>query len=215
VLGLVAIAVVVGLVLAWKALTAPAPPIGGTDGFGDVQDVTPGPEATEGADGADGEQPAGEGEGDGEGTDPATAVPTIAGGMMIDPPPGGDDNEHPELVPLAIDGDPGTLWYSRTYRSPTYGMKPGIGFAVTLAEPATVTTVTLLTRSTGGTVEVRATDPATPTEGEVLASGPVSETTTLTLSVPTSTQTIVLWFPVLPQTADGSNRIEIAEIQVS
>lgn len=208
VLALVAIAVVVGLVMAWTALTAPAPPIGGTDGFGDVQDTTPSATATDAAGGGQ------TGGADG-GTDQAAVVPAIAGGQMVDPPPGGDENEHPELAPLAVDGDPATVWYSRTYRSPTYGMKPGIGFAITLAEPATVTTVTLVTRSTGGTVEVRATDPTTPTAGDVLASGPVAATTTLTLSAPTQTQTLVLWFPVLPQTADGSNRIEIAEIQVS
>ncbi len=51
-------------------------------------------------------------------------------------------------------------------------MKSGIGYAVTLAQPATVSKVTLITSSTGGNVEVRATSPSTPTDGPVLASGP-------------------------------------------
>jgi len=201
VLGLVVIAVVVGLVLAWQALTAPAPPIGGNDGFGDVSDAAsasaePGVPAAP-ADGA------------------AAVAPVIAGALMIDPPPGGDNNEHPEAVPAGVDGDPATFWFSRTYASPTYGMKPGIGYAVTLAAPATVTTVTLLVNGTGGMVEVRATDPATPTEGEVLASGPLTAETVLTLSAPTTATSIVLWFTALPQTADGANRVELAEVRLS
>jgi eukaryotic-like serine/threonine-protein kinase len=37
----------------------------------------------------------------------------------------------------------------------------------------------------------------------------------LTLSAPTETQTVVLWFTSLPQTADGANRLELAEVTVS
>lgn len=209
VLALVGIAVVVGLFWAWNALTAPPPPIGGSDGFGDVAD-TPLPE-----------EPA-EGEGDPAAEPPAEepapappAPPVIASAQMLDPPPGGDNNEHPEAVGAAIDGDPATFWYTRTYKSPTYGMKPGVGYAVTLAEPATVTTVVLNVNGTGGNVEVRLTDPATPTTGDVLASGPLAPETVLTLSAPTEGQHVVLWFTALPQTADGSNRVELAEVRLS
>lgn len=213
VLGIVAVLVVIGLFWAFKALTAPAPPIGGPQGF----DLTGNGDNT-GADAADDpataapavEDPAV----DGPAVDPA-AVPVIASAQMIDPPPGGDNNEHPEAVPLAIDGDPSTFWYTRTYASPTFGMKPGVGFAVTFAEPATVTTVTLLVNGTGGMVEVRATDPSTPTQGDVLASGALGPQTVLTLSAPTATQNIVLWFTALPQTPGALNRVELLEVQVS
>ncbi|NTW40767.1 MAG: hypothetical protein HGA44_12940 [Cellulomonadaceae bacterium] len=203
VLGLVALAVVIGLVLAWKALTAPA-------SIGDGQSV--GTTSGQGTTAPSGEatQPADDG-----GEAPAAVLPVIASAQMIDPPPDGDNNEHPEAVPLALDGDPATAWYSRTYASPTFGMKAGIGYAVTLQAPATVTTVTLTVNGTGGMVEVRATDPATPTAGDVLASGALSSQTVLTLSAPTQTQTIVLWFTALPQTADGANRLELAEVAVS
>jgi hypothetical protein len=212
VLTLVAVAVLVGLVLAWNALTSPAPPIGGGDGFGDVTDsATQEPEA-EGDVGADGPAAGDQGT---EPAVPAAQTPVIASAQQLDPPPDGDDNEHPEAVGAAIDGDPSTYWFSRTYRSPTYGMKSGIGYAVTLTAPATVSTVTLTVNGTGGMVEVRATDPSTPTEGEVLASGPLGPETVLTLSAPTQTQHIVLWFTALPQTADGSNRIELTEVRLS
>ncbi|HMO10805.1 MAG TPA: hypothetical protein PKB06_04735, partial [Actinotalea sp.] len=146
---------------------------------------------------------------------PAATAPVITGALQIDPPPTGDNNEHPELVGAAIDGDPSTRWYSRTYASPTYGMKPGIGFAVTLQEPAVVSTVTVQTTVTGGSVEIRLTDPATPTEGEVLAAGPLSSPTTeFVLTQPTEGAAVVLWFTALPQTSDGRNRVEISDIQV-
>ena len=205
VLALVAVALVVGLALAWRALWAPVPPFGS----GTAVDLTAEPaEPTTEPDAAappPAEEPA-----------PAPAAPpSIASAQMVDPPPGGDENEHPEAVALAIDGDPTTFWYTRTYKSPTFGMKPGVGYAITLAAPATVTTVTLQVNGAGGMVEVRSTAAGTPTEGEVLASGPLGPQTVLTLSAPTETQSIVLWFPALPQTADGSNRLELTEVSLS
>ncbi|WP_223145058.1 murein biosynthesis integral membrane protein MurJ [Actinotalea subterranea] len=215
VLILVGVAVLIGIVVAWNALTSPAPPIGGGAdlGTGQTQDddaADDGAGQDAGADDAV-EPPADAPEEPADGG----GVPTIAGAQMIDLPPGGDNNEHPEAVPLAIDGDPATAWYTRTYKSPTYGMKSGIGYAVTLAEPTTVTTVTLQVNGTGGMVEVRATDPSTPDQGTVLASGPMSAETVLTFSEPTEATHIVLWFTQLPQTADGSNRVELAEVRLS
>ena len=68
---------------------------------------------------------------------------------------------------------------------------------------------------TGGNVEVRATDPSTPTQGEVLASGPLSPTTVLKLKTPTEARTIVLWFTQLPQNPAGENRVELFEVKLS
>ncbi len=117
---------------------------------------------------------------------------------------------------LAIDGDPATAWFTRTYNEADFGnLKSGIGYAVALAEPATVTTVTLQVLGTGGRVEVRVTDPTTPTQGEVLAEGTLGPETVLTLSAPTEAQNVVLWFTELPQTADGANRLELAEVTLS
>src|SRR5690606_5033970 len=108
------------------------------------------------------EEPVGDGDEDaedaeGEGEEPEvtdeepTAAPVIASAVQLDPE--GDGDEHPEAVDRAIDGDPSTFWFTRTYVSPTYGMKSGIGFAVTLAEPAQVSQVELSLNSTGGLVE--------------------------------------------------------------
>ena len=208
----VAVAVVIGVIMAWQALTRPAPSLSGsTDGFGATSQMptetptgqptggtaTPTPTATPSP------------------SETATVAPVIASAQQVDPPPAGDNNEHPELVGKAIDGDPATKWYSRTYKSPTYGMKKGIGFAVLLTEPATVKQVTLLTGSTGGNVEVRATTPDKPTAGAVLASGPLNGgTTVLTFDKPVQTSSIVLWWTALPQASDGGNRVELYEVTV-
>ncbi|HEY8721565.1 hypothetical protein [Pengzhenrongella sp.] len=146
----------------------------------------------------------------------AAAAPVIASGQQLDPPPEGDNNEHPEAVPLAIDANPATFWHTRTYKASTFaGLKKGIGYAVNLTADATVTTVKLQVHGTGGNVEIRATDPSTPMQGTILAQGPLGPNTTFTLSKPTKTKHIVLWFTALPQTADGANRLELAEVGVS
>jgi len=211
VLAVVIVAVLVGLYLAFNALTRPAN-MTSPGGAGAPRPNATAPVEESPAPSADQSPGATE-------EDPATGqatVPVIASGQQLDPPPDGDDNEHPEAVPLAIDGDPATIWFTRTYRSPDFaGIKKGLGYAVNLAEPTTVSTVTLQVKGTGGRVEVRATDPSTPTQGSVLAEGALSADTVLTLSEPTKTQHIVLWFTALPQTADGKNRVELAEVSVS
>ena len=208
VLGLVGLLLAFGLFWAWNALTAPAPPLGGEGGLG-LTEPTPGAQEEPSTD----PSPTTPAPAD-EGAAPGPA-PVVASAQMLDPPPGGDNNEHPEAVQLAIDGDPSTFWFSRTYASATYGMKDGIGYAVTLAEPATVTTVRLQVNGTGGMVEVRATDPSTPTQGDVLAHGALSADTVLTLDPPTEAQHIVLWFTELPTTPDGRIRLELMELQIS
>jgi murein biosynthesis integral membrane protein MurJ len=208
VLGILLLAVVLGLWTAWRTITSPLPPIGG----GQVIDVVEAPPEAEGEapppeDGAAAPEDGAEAEGA-----PEVAPPQIASGQQLDPPPMGDDNEHPEAVDLAFDGDPSTFWFTRWYANPEYGMKPGVGYAVTLVEPTLVAGVTLQMSVNGGLVEVRATDPSTPTEGEVLASGPMSPETVLTFAEPVEAAHIVLWFPTLPQDSDGRNRVVLNEV---
>jgi hypothetical protein len=205
VLAVVLLAVIVGVVLAFQALTRPST-VAAPSPAARPRPSASAPASTPAA--AQSPPPSAS-------PNPATA-PVVASGQALDPPPQGDNNEHPEAAPLAVDGNAATVWFTRTYKSPTFaGLKKGVGYAINLAAPATVTTVTLQVKGTGGQVEVRATDPATPTQGPVLAAGPLSASTVLTLSTPTPTQRLVLWFTALPQTADGSNRLELAEVTVS
>ncbi|MGV8979215.1 MAG: hypothetical protein ACOH17_14340 [Cellulomonas sp.] len=208
VIALVAVAVVIGVIIAFQMLTKPVTPRDDVVAAPTVKSSAP---ATAGS--AAPTTPAAE-PSSAPPTAPAGGTPVIASVSTIDPSdPAG---EHPELAARAVDGDPSTAWYTHTYNQPNFGgMKPAVGFVLNFASPATVTTVTLHVNGTGGNVELRATDAASPTAGPVLASGPLSADTVLTLSAPTKASSIVLWFTALAQTADGSNRIEITEITVS
>jgi hypothetical protein len=206
VLGAVAVAVVVGVVIAIGNVLAP---FRSSD-----EDAQSAPVATASAPPA--EAPAeGEPPADGGEEAPATAPPAIASVTSIDPSDG--DGEHEELVGRITDGDPATTWYTHTYNRPDYaGFKDAVGLAITLQAPATVSTITIDGLGTGGNVEVRSTDAANPTAGDVLAGGALAAPqTVLTLAQPTETQSIVLWFTSLSQTPDGANKIELSNIAVS
>ena len=146
---------------------------------------------------------------------PSTVAPIIDSARQLDPD--GDDNEHPEAVDRAIDLDPTTFWFTRTYKSNVFaGMnKRGVGYAVKLERASVVSSVYLSTNNTGGKVEIRAVDPDTPDEGEPLYSGPLQEELEITLSAPVETEWIVLWFTELPSTASGENRVELREISLT
>jgi hypothetical protein len=202
VLGLVALAVVIGVVVALTNVLSP---------FRSDDDTSAGATQAPVATAPPAEAPA---EGDGAAEAPAAVPPVIAGVNSIDPSDG--DGEHEELVGRLIDGDPATTWYTHTYNRPDFaGFKDAVGLVITLQAPATVTSITLDVNGAGGNVEVRSTDAANPTAGDVLAAGALASQTVLTLAQPTETQSIVLWFTSLSQTPDGQNRIEISNVAVS
>ena len=141
------------------------------------------------------------------------AAPVVASLTVLDPE--GDGGENPALTPLALDGDPATIWRSRSYADPQYGMKSGVGLAIGLASPAPVSRVELDVNGTGGTVQVRATSPEAPVDGAVLAEGPMAPGTVLTFAEPVEADSLVLWFPSLPVAdSDEKFRIELAEVRV-
>ncbi len=206
VLALVAIAVVIGIVIALKGLFSPitAPgtrlaPAAGTSSSSATTSASPTPSSPTPSQTT---------------AAPSGGAPVIASVASVNPPPG-TGPEHPDIVGLAIDGNPATFWTTSTYAQANMGGKPGVGFAITLVKKTTVTGVTLHINGAGGNVEVRATDAANPTTGPVLASGPMGPDTVLTFSKPVETQNIMLWFTLMPQTADGSNRVELNEVTVS
>jgi hypothetical protein len=142
--------------------------------------------------------------------------PVIAKGQQVDPPPQGDQNEHPEAADRAYDGDLKTYWYTRTYNTQQFsGLKSGVGYEITLERAAPVSRIVLDTNNTGGHVEVRATDAGDPTDGPVLAEASFSAETTLKFDKPVTAKRFVLWITELPTTTDGKNRVELNEIQIS
>ena len=154
----------------------------------------------------------------------ASGTAVIASVTTYDPSGG---QEHEEWVARLWDGiadsNPGHAWSTRTYTKPGFGqLKDGVALIVTLDHPALVSSVTLDlppaddgTPQTGGRVEIRQSDPATPTGGAVLASGPVqSPATTFTLKNPQQTDTFVIWIAELPQTSAGYV-LKISELEVN
>ncbi|KQY22746.1 hypothetical protein ASD16_08945 [Cellulomonas sp. Root485] len=202
---LVVVAVIIGVILAFKALFSSFEPSGSS--------ADPEPSQASSAPAVAGE-PSQEPSAPEEPAVPAGGPPVIASTTSIDPSDG--DGEHQEDVAKAYDGDPSTFWYTQTYKRDDFaGFKDAVGYAITLTQKTTVSTVTLRTNSNGGNVEIRATDAANPTGGPVLASGPFGPETVFTLDPATETQSLVLWITQLPTAADGGFRLELTEIALS
>ncbi|MBO3095095.1 protein kinase family protein [Cellulomonas dongxiuzhuiae] len=203
VLVLVGVAVLIGLVFAARSLFTS--PVGDRE---PVAQQTTGqePPETEAAAPPVAEEPAEE--------PPQAVPPTIASIRTFDPTDAA--GERVENVELAVDGDPSTFWFSYTYNRPDFGgLKEGMGLELTFAEASTVSGVTLHVNGTGGNVEVRATNGGAPTEGPLLASSTLSQSTVLTFAEPVQTSTLVLYFTELPTNAAGQFRLEVTEITVS
>lgn len=203
VLGIVAVVVLVGVVLAFRALFA------GGDG-GD----TPAAESSTSQQASASPEPSTATDGATTPSTPSGAAPVIASIQSVDPSDG--DGEHQEAVDRAFDGDPSTFWYTMTYKRDDFaGFKPGVALVLNLQEQSTVSAVKLQVNGAGGNVQVRQTDAANPSGGTLLAEGPLGPETVLTFDAPVDTQSIVLWFDHLPTAPDGGFRIELAEITLS
>jgi len=205
VLAVVGIGVVIGVVLAFKALFssldtgAPEPrPVASS-----AQETTDSAEEpTQGATTPEAEEST---------AAASTAPPVITSATSVDP--SDDDGEHEEAVARAFDGDTSTYWYTMTYQQSNFsGFKDRVGFVMTLQEPALVSKVVMNTSSTGGKFEIRAGGKNSAADGELLGSGSFSPDLTLDLDKPTETDTITLWVTDLPTAADGSFRLELNEI---
>lgn len=205
VLGVVGIALVIGVVLAFKALFSSL----------EVGTPTPGPVASSSSASPTSTGASGEPTDDSSPTTPVSSdPPVIASAVSVDP--SDDDGEHAEAVERAFDGDTSTYWYTLTYQQANFsGFKDAVGYVMTLEKPATVSEVRLRTSSTGGKVEVRSSDASDPGGGTLLASGEFGSDVRLTLDEPTETATITLWITELPTAADGSFRLELNEISLS
>ncbi|QHT57524.1 hypothetical protein GXP71_16580 [Cellulomonas sp. H30R-01] len=205
VLAVVAVAVVIGVVLAFRALFSSLDP-GDTGAQPDDQTQEQPAESAAPEQPAEqpGETPAGEA--------PAAAAPVIASTTSFDP--SDSDGEHEEAVARAYDGDPSTFWYTQTYKRDDFaGFKNAVGYVVNLQAPSTLSKVTLHVNGTGGNVEIRNTTAADPGGGTVLASGPVGPDTVFEFD-PVETSTVVVWITQLPTAADGGFRLELNEMSL-
>ena len=97
---------------------------------------------------------------------------TISGASDFDP--SGDESEHPEDVPLAYDGDPGTAWTTEGYNASLELLgKPGVGLVFDLGDTRTVSSVEIT--GSAGALELKTSDEEGSDEGGYDAVGAASD----------------------------------------
>ena len=131
---------------------------------------------------------------------PEVIRPMVASVSMVNP-----DGERTDGLDLTIDGDPTTGWRSFRYATSAFGaLRPGVGIAVHLTQPAPVHSITLYTPDAGGMMEIRATSADQPLEGPVIASGPFGDPSTeFVFPDDVVTDTLLIWISDLPPVMDG------------
>lgn len=126
-------------------------------------------------------------------------------------PQGQDQEENPDLVDLAVDGDPATSWDTVVYRNPDMAPKNGVGLTFDLAAEAEVREVTLTLKGEGTSLEVRV-----PEGEDWRVVGQVSDAgQEVTVPVEaTRTSQVQVWLTNLPRGTEGGYQGGIAEIEV-
>lgn len=138
---------------------------------------------------------------------------------------GGNDEENPNQVARAWDGNPKTAWTTLVYRgSPKLGMlKPGVGLVVDLGEATRVSsvTVTLVHGATDVGLYVPKTSGHQPPMSTIAdwrrvagVSG-AKGATTLKPASPISTRFLLVYLTRLPEVSEGRYQGGIAEIRVA
>lgn len=133
---------------------------------------------------------------------------TVASTQAVDP---SGNRAHPELVHLLTDGATDREWFTQYHNNPDLGAN-GLGVAVILEQPATVSRIEMQGTGQGGHVQIRATTPEDPQGGTVLAEGEFTQGTTSFDLTPTETSSIVIWVTYMPRSSDGDNKATISEI---
>lgn len=139
----------------------------------------------------------------------------------FDPQGSAPFDENPDLVPLALDGDPATAWRTSTYNQNLgpAGLKTGVGLLLDLGSSKVVRSVRLTLDGGPTAVQVFRTDTAPTTlDGlEPLAEGtskPDDSTLSLKLPDDIADQYVVVWLTSLPA-VDGGFRGQVAEVVVA
>ncbi|CCH90951.1 conserved protein of unknown function [Modestobacter italicus] len=149
---------------------------------------------------------------------PVAGAPVPVSAAAIYNPFGDGDPENDDDVASSVDGDPGTVWSTVTYRgSAAFGnLKPGVGVVYDLGSEQALAGVTITTTLPGSTVEVRTGSAPT----GALEAFPVAATATLTgtddiaLSAPVTARYVLVWVTGLTQVADGF-QADLAEVAVT
>jgi eukaryotic-like serine/threonine-protein kinase len=124
--------------------------------------------------------------------------------------PGGDGQEHDELVQNATDGLASTSWETERYHSTTFGnLKDGVGLVVDAGRAVKLRAVTVVSDTPGFIADVKAGESSTGPFDTVSASRTVGSETTFQLSVPAPERYYLVWITRL---SPGAPRTHISEV---
>ena len=136
-------------------------------------------------------------------------------------PSGDPPEENPDLLPLAVDGQPGTAWETQTYFDgpPLAPFKPGVGLLLDLGQETEVTDVVATLPGTGYSVELLAAPEGSgaPTAAagldRVASETGVGGRVVLAPDSPVTTRYLVVWLTALPS-VEGGFQGQVAEVVV-
>jgi len=146
------------------------------------------------------------------------AVPLTIASAAAFGPAGTSQGDDPQGAPLAIDSSMTTAWTSDWYASSHLGgLQSGTGLLLSLANPATIATATVVLSATpGGTIELRAGNtPALADLPVVARSGNPGGALTMRLSVPVRARYALVWFTSLPPDGAGTYQVRVYDIRLT
>jgi hypothetical protein len=142
----------------------------------------------------------------------------IESGHDLDPL--GDGGEYSEDVPLAFDGDRGTVWQTEGYTTPDLGgAKEGVGIVFDVGDPVDVARIRIDTTLPGWTFELYGSEEdftAAPTDGRLASTEGEdtfrAESDTEIEVEPVTARYVLVWITELP--TEGEHRANIAEVEI-
>jgi eukaryotic-like serine/threonine-protein kinase len=153
----------------------------------------------------------------GVGTSAGIEPVTLVGARAFDPL--GDDWEHDDLAPLAIDGDPGTEWHTEFYDVGTWSRKGGVGLVVVLDRATTVHQIEIESSTGGWAASIHVTDDPSapdldawgPPRGSAEGMGPGTSTIDIE---PTNGGAVLIWITDLGDGPPNALRTHIGDVTV-
>lgn len=135
----------------------------------------------------------------------------------FDPQGASPQTEYPELVPLALDGDPATVWRTSTYDQNfgPAGLKTGVGLVIDLGSTQAVREIDVTTAGGPTTVAafVTADSPTGVADLTPVGTADGDGDLTIALDEAVSGQFVTVWLTSLPA-VDGGFRGSVAEVAV-
>ncbi len=155
---------------------------------------------------------------------PAAAVPAAAGPAALTParvvafgPHGTADGDNPQLVPLAVDGNPATAWTTAGYASPQFAnAQPGTGLLVDMGQVVTITRAEVTLGSVpGADFQMRAGNtPSLAQLSPVAVATNASGVMAVRFTAPVHARYVLIWFTKLPADASGSFQASVYNVTV-